>query len=133
MEQTECSETSAFTTQMPGNYPKETTQHSKHGESLKSRINLVHSKHTYLPMKMEQTERFETSAFKIQTPGNYPKEIVQHSKDGESLKSRNQLMLYREIMALFSEICTKHINVLCVAKRRIYTVTSGATLLTTGP
>jgi hypothetical protein len=38
MEQTECSETSAFKTQTPGNYPKETIQHSKHGESLKSRI-----------------------------------------------------------------------------------------------
>jgi hypothetical protein len=29
---------------------------------------------TYLPMKMEQTECFETSAYKIQTPGNYPEE-----------------------------------------------------------
>jgi hypothetical protein len=29
---------------------------------------------TYLPMKMEQTECFETSEYKIQTPGNYPKE-----------------------------------------------------------
>ena len=26
----------------------------------------------YLPMKMEQTECFETSVYKIQTPGNYP-------------------------------------------------------------
>jgi hypothetical protein len=40
MEQTECSETSAFKTQTPGNYPKEITQHSKHGEILKS-INIV--------------------------------------------------------------------------------------------
>jgi len=29
-------------------------------------------------MKMEQTECSETSAYKIQTPGNYPKESVQH-------------------------------------------------------
>jgi hypothetical protein len=36
---TECYETSAFKTQAPGNYPKEIIQHSKHGESLKSRIN----------------------------------------------------------------------------------------------
>jgi len=28
----------------------------------------------YLPMKMEQTECSETSAYKIQTPGNYPEE-----------------------------------------------------------
>jgi hypothetical protein len=28
-------------------------------------------------MKMEQTERYETSAHKIQTPGNYPEESMQ--------------------------------------------------------
>jgi hypothetical protein len=32
----------------------------------------------YLPMKMERTECSETSAFKLQTPGNYPKESIQH-------------------------------------------------------
>jgi hypothetical protein len=41
-----------------------------------------------MPVKMEQTECSETSAFKTQTPGNYPKEIIQRSKQGESLKSR---------------------------------------------
>jgi hypothetical protein len=44
--------------------------------------------HTYLPMKMEQTKCSETSAYKIQTPGNYPEESIQHSEHGESLKSR---------------------------------------------
>jgi len=48
----------------------------------------VESTRTYLPMKMEQTERSETSAYKIQTPGNYPKESKQLSVHGESLKSR---------------------------------------------
>jgi hypothetical protein len=43
---------------------------------------------TYLPMKMEQIERSETSAYKIHTPGNYPVETIQHSEHGESLKSR---------------------------------------------
>jgi len=38
-------------------------------------------------MKMEQTECSKTSAFKIQTPGNNPKESIQHS-ERESLKSR---------------------------------------------
>jgi len=33
--------------------------------------------YTYLPMKMEQTECSETSAYKIQTPANYPKESIQ--------------------------------------------------------
>jgi hypothetical protein len=32
---------------------------------------------TYLPMKMEQTECSETSAYKIQTSGNYPEENIQ--------------------------------------------------------
>ena len=47
--------------------------------------------HTYLPMKMEQTECSETSAYKIQTMGNYPEESIQHSENGELLKSRIQL------------------------------------------
>jgi hypothetical protein len=42
----------------------------------------------YPPMKMEQTECSETSAYKIQTPGNYPEESIRHSEHGESLKSR---------------------------------------------
>jgi hypothetical protein len=29
----------------------------------------------------------------IQMPGNYPKEIIQHSKHGKSLKSRIQVLL----------------------------------------
>jgi hypothetical protein len=35
---------------------------------------------------MEETECFETLAYKIQTPGNYPEESIQHSEHGESLK-----------------------------------------------
>ena len=37
-------------------------------------------------MKMEQTECSETSAYKIQKPGNCPEEIIQQSEHGESLK-----------------------------------------------
>jgi len=33
--------------------------------------------HTYPSMKMERTEWSETSACKIQTPGNYPEESIQ--------------------------------------------------------
>ena len=33
--------------------------------------------HIYPPMKMEQTVCFETSAYKIQTPVNYPEESIQ--------------------------------------------------------
>jgi hypothetical protein len=45
-------------------------------------------------MKMEQTECSETSAYKIQTPGNYPEENIQHSQHGESLKSRTFTNIY---------------------------------------
>jgi hypothetical protein len=37
------------------------------------------------------TECSETSAYKIQTPGNYPEENIQHTEHGESLKSRNKM------------------------------------------
>ena len=40
------------------------------------------------PAYEDGTECSETSAYKIQTPGNYPEESVQHSERGESLKSR---------------------------------------------
>jgi len=39
-------------------------------------------------MKMEQTECSEISAYKIQMPGNHPKESIQHSGLGKSLKSK---------------------------------------------
>jgi len=34
--------------------------------------------YTYLLMKMEPTEGSETSAYKIQTPANYPEESIQY-------------------------------------------------------
>jgi len=37
MEQTDCSETSVYKIQTPGNHPEENIQHSGHGESLKWR------------------------------------------------------------------------------------------------
>jgi hypothetical protein len=45
--------------------------------------------HMYLLMKMEQTsapECCETSAYKIQAPGNYPEESIRHSEHCESLR-----------------------------------------------
>jgi len=38
---TECSETSAYKIQAPGNNPEENIQHTEHGESLKSRIHPI--------------------------------------------------------------------------------------------
>ena len=37
-------------------------------------------KNTYPPMKMEQKDCSETSAYKIQTPGNYPEESIQQNE-----------------------------------------------------
>jgi hypothetical protein len=48
-------------------------------------------------MKMEQTECSETPAHKLQTPGNYPKESIEHLEYGKSLKSR---ILYRPFFDL---------------------------------
>jgi hypothetical protein len=49
-------------------------------------------------MKMEQCS--ETPTYKIQTPGNYPEENIQHLQQGESLKSR-QTMAARNTKASF--------------------------------
>ena len=43
--------------------------------------------HTHLPAYEDGTVCSETSAYKIQTPGNYPEEIIQHSEHGEISKS----------------------------------------------
>ena len=53
-------------------------------------------------MKMEQTECSETSAYKIQTLGNYPEENMQHTEHGESFKSR-----------MFETNHTKHLILKC--------------------
>jgi len=44
-------------------------------------------------MKMEQTVCSETSAYKLQTPGNYPVENIKHSKQGESFKKNSAFVL----------------------------------------
>jgi len=59
-------------------------------------------------MKMEQTECSETSAYKIQTPSNYPKESIQHTEHGESLKLRMYTMRY----------CTFTVCKLCVHEHK---------------
>ena len=56
-----------------------------------SRMNsfLVHSTHIYLPMKMEQTKCSETSAYKLQTPGNYSEESIQQRFPYQSVLLRD--------------------------------------------
>jgi len=43
---------------------------------------------------MEPIEGSETSAFKPQTPGKYPKENILHKEHGESLKSRQYFLVF---------------------------------------
>jgi len=43
---------------------------------------------SHLPAYEDGTECSEMSAYKFQTPRNYPEESIQHSEQGESLKSR---------------------------------------------
>jgi hypothetical protein len=43
-------------------------------------------------MKMEQIECSETLVYKIQMPGHHVQESIQHSENGESLKSRTSML-----------------------------------------
>jgi hypothetical protein len=43
----------------------------------------------YLLAYEDRTECSGTLAYKIQTPGNYPEETIQHTEHGKILKSRN--------------------------------------------
>jgi len=64
-------------------------------------------------MKMEHTECSETSAYKTQTPGNYPEESIQHSEQGESLKS---------LINFYYQHYTKRKYALC-GKSRVFLLT----------
>jgi len=44
-------------------------------------------------LRWKKTECSETSAYKIQTPGNYPEESIQHSERGKSLKSTTYIIV----------------------------------------
>jgi hypothetical protein len=67
--------------------------------------------YTYPPVKMEQAECSETSAYKIQTPGNYPEESIQHSQHGESLKL--SIMAYFHRTQSQIKIIRKNANFIC--------------------
>jgi len=53
---------------------------------LHRRVGIKNS--SYLPAYEDGTECSGTSVHKIQSPGNYPEERIQHSEHGESLKLR---------------------------------------------
>jgi len=47
--------------------------------------------HRQVPAYEDETECSETSAYKIQMPGNCPEENIHHTEQGDSLKSRSFL------------------------------------------
>jgi hypothetical protein len=61
---------------------------------------------------MERTECFETSAYKIQTPGHYPEENIQHTEHGESLKSR----IFNWIILFFHSLSNSHIVIYSLSR-----------------
>ena len=52
---------------------------------------LIRSSHTYLPMKMEETECSETSAYNIQTSGNYPEKSIGYRENYLALVEHRQM------------------------------------------
>jgi hypothetical protein len=60
-------------------------------------------------MKMEQTDCFETSEYKIRTPENHPKERIEQSQRGESLNSRiidlKVILIYIDFCFLLWYVC----------------------------
>jgi hypothetical protein len=71
-------------------------------------------------MKMEQTECSETSAYKIQTPGNYPEENIQHTEHGESLKSRISRFIHQEVRNYEYNVCVQEDQMVGVHKDRAF-------------
>ena len=58
---------------------------------------------------MEQAEYSETSAYKIQMPGNYPEENIQHTEHGQSFEIKNTSPLWvntlSDVMVELNTVC----------------------------
>jgi len=61
-------------------------------------------------LKMELIEGSETSANYNRTPGKYPKEYIQYSKHGDSLKSRIETFL--KSFFFFDVLLTVHLSII---------------------
>jgi len=48
----------------------------------------------------------ETSAYKIQTPGNYPEESIQHSEQGESFEIKKSSLIAVTLNMTWDELWT---------------------------
>ena len=118
MEQTECTETSEYEIQRPGNHPKEMKQHSERGESLKSRNNYVKncvrhnewwacsavlrkasdvtwSQHTHRTPFWDVTQRMLAGVYRrFVTAYRFSPSRVKQSKTTWRLKSRGEQISY---------------------------------------
>ena len=63
--------------------------------------------HSHLPAYEDGTVCSETSAYKLQKPGYYPKESIKHTEHGESLKSGKFIICITTEMNVRLVICTK--------------------------
>ena len=74
---------------------------------------------SYLPSYEDGTECSEKTAYKIQTPGNYPEESIQNSEHGGSLKSRINLICFLSIY-LCSTFPTRKKQRFCLLRQSRY-------------
>jgi hypothetical protein len=64
--------------------------------------NILKSSHSsYLPAYDEKKVCSETSAYKIQTPENYPKESIQHSEHGEEFEIKKTSCCFTSLSPIF--------------------------------
>jgi hypothetical protein len=57
--------------------------------------------HLHICLRRWNRQYSETSAYKLQTPGNYPEENIQYSEHGEILKSRIVFLIFTMSSACF--------------------------------
>jgi len=62
--------------------------------------------HTYLPMKMEQTECYETSAYKIQDAGELPRR--KHTKRSQEIQPLMYITHFEAFLNMLLRICLLH-------------------------
>ena len=93
MEQIECSETSAYINQTPGNHPKENTQHSDHGESLKSRILHLYGEETVRNFRLFKKHHF-TPAYEDGTDRVFRNVGIYKSDAGKSPKRKHTTFMF---------------------------------------
>jgi hypothetical protein len=67
----------------------------------------------------DETECSEMSAFKFQTLGNHPRERIQHSEHGESLKSRIFTLIFTFNFGMICKEVKYLIRMLVVLKNLI--------------